>query len=131
MSETLTRTEAPQVSAWASMRRDRTRTTSLISDCWIETPELIERPDGDDMMRLPVIIFFNATQTVPHWEPTNDDPGSDAEYEFEIVGFAFDLSPGEREPAPLTEREIAGMRAWFDGHCPEVSVAADEYWENR
>jgi hypothetical protein len=81
------------------------------------------RPITRDGEEYDVVIYFKIVSYAPGYPATTTDPSCGPEYEFEFLRAEID---GDDDGVPLTEPEIAGLRAWFDAnHDLAVECAND------
>lgn len=99
------------------------------SDLFLCTRLIRTDVDGD-RVECDVVIYFEVESYSPGcpaslWGPA-PHPGDDPEYEFSFLSAEFDGGEPDDAPGPLTEPEIATLRAWFEAnHDKACEVAAD------
>lgn len=91
----------------------------------------LERTDADgEPVETDVIVYFEARMTSPGWRGTYWEPPSSPDYETTFAGADVDGTPGDGQP-PLTEIEIATLRAWFDQQSDAAWECANDNFDRE
>lgn len=86
----------------------------------------VTRKDEDsEGFKVDVLVYFNVDSYSPGYPATRIDPACGPEYEFSFVRAEIDGCDDEGAGGPLTETEIAGLRAWFENSHDAATEEAE------